>query len=129
MDLQGNKIIVNKSAAVLFEFLTNTSNFSKILPENLSEFEVTEDSFKFSMSGMPAIKMVYSEKIPNEKVQLKAASDVFPVYLTCLLQATSENQCEAQLFFNGEINMMMAMMIKKPLQNLLDVLTEKMALI
>jgi len=33
------------------------------------------------------------------------------------------------LFFDGEINMMMAMMIKKPLQNLLDTLAEKMSLL
>lgn len=129
MDLQSEKTKVNKSAKDLFEFLTKTENFKAILPDNLTGFEVSEDSFKFSMSGMPAIRLAYSEKTPNHTVQLKATSDAFPVFLTCKINEVSDNQCEAQLFFEGEINMMMAMMIKKPLQNLLDTLAEKMSLL
>lgn len=127
MNLQSEKSQVNKSAQELFEFLTNTANFKALLPNDLSGFEVGEDSFKFSMSGMPAIKMVYTEKVPNSKVQLKAAGDAFPVYLTCHIKEGSDQHCEAQLFFEGEINMMMAMMIKKPLQNLLDTLAGKLS--
>ncbi len=129
MNQQSEISKVNKSAAELYEFLTNTENFKKILPDNLTGFEVSEDSFKFSMSGMPAIRLVYSEKSPNHTVQLKAASDAFPVFLTCKIKEIDEKQSEAQLFFEGDINMMMAMMIKKPLQNLLDTLAEKMRLL
>lgn len=129
MNLQSEKSQVNKSAQELFEFLTNTANFKALLPNDLTGFEVSEDSFKFSMSGMPAIRMIYTEKIPNTKVQLKAAGDAFPVFLTCSIKELSERTCEAQLFFDGDINMMMAMMIKKPLQNLLDTLAEKMSLL
>jgi hypothetical protein len=80
MNLQSEKSQVNKSAQELFEFLTNTANFKALLPNDLTGFEVSEDSFKFSMSGMPAIRMIYTEKIPYTKVQLKAAGDAFPVF-------------------------------------------------
>ncbi len=129
MNQQSEITKVNKSAAELYEFLTITENFKKILPDNLTGFEVSEDAFKFSMSGMPDIRMVYSEKSPNHTVQLKVVSDAFPVFLTCKIKEIDEKQSEAQLFFEGEINMMMAMMIKRPLQNFLDTLAEKMRLL
>jgi carbon monoxide dehydrogenase subunit G len=127
MNLQGDKVTVNKSNKDLFEFLTDTANFKTILPDNLDGFEVAEDSFKFSTSGMPSVRMVFAEKTPYETVKLKADNDMFPVFLTCRIAPVADTQCEAQLFFEGEVNMMVAMMIKKPLQNLLDVLTSKMA--
>jgi carbon monoxide dehydrogenase subunit G len=129
MNLQSNKTKVNKSSKELFEFLIDTSHFKDLMPDSLEGFEVTEDSFKFDLKGMPPIKMVYTEKTPHHTIGLKVASDAFPIFLTCKIAALTANQCEVQLFMEGEINMMMAMMIKKPLQNLLDTLAEKMTLL
>lgn len=127
MDIQSKKTIVNKSAEELFNFLTQTENFKKILPDSVEGFEVHDNYFKFSYKGMPSIKLEYAEKTPFQTVQLKAVSDMFPVFLTCKMEEKEAQQTEAQLFFTGEINMMMAMMIKKPLQDLLDTLAEKMS--
>ena len=127
MELQSKKTVVNKTAEELFQFLTHTENFKNVLPENVEGFEVREDSFKFSYKGMPAIKLEYAEKTPFHTVKLKAVNDMFPVFLTCKITEKDSQQSEAQLFFDGEINMMMAMMIKKPLQDLLDILADRMS--
>ena len=127
MNLQGEKVTVNKSDKELFEFLTKTENFEAVLPDDLEEFKVKDDSFIFNMKGMPAVKMVFTEKTPNQTVKLKADNDMVPVYLTCNINSKGDHQSEAKLSFEGEVNMMMAMMVKKPLQNLLDVLTKKMS--
>ena len=39
----------------------------------------------------------------------------------------SENSCEVQLLFEGDFNPMMAMMVKKPLTNFIDTLTQNIA--
>ena len=126
MNLQSEKKTINKPQQELFEHLTNLENFEKLLPDSLEEFQVDGDSFKFSLKGMPAIRLAIDEKQEFDLIKLKATSDKFPVFLTCKIDAISDTETAAQLFFDGEINAMMAMMIKKPLQNLLDVLVEKM---
>lgn len=126
MDLQSKKTKVNKKANDLFEFLTKTENFKNVIPVSSDNIEITEDAIKFSMKGMPAIKLAYDEKLPHHTIKLKAVNDMFPVYITCKIQELDDKSSEAQLFLDAEINMMMGMMIKKPLQDLLDTLADKM---
>jgi carbon monoxide dehydrogenase subunit G len=129
MNLQSEKTTVNKSAKELFELLSSTENFKNLLPSDIDGVEVFEDAIKVSLKGLPAIKLYYTEKTPFETIQLKVAGDAFPIFLTCKIKETENGKSEAQLFFDGEINMMMAMMIKGPLQDLLNTLSEKMSLL
>lgn len=126
MNLHSDKKIVQQSQQALFERLSNPENFEALFPDNLEEFSVREDSFKFKLQGMPAIRLVLEEKRAYDLIKLKAVSDDFPVFLNCHLQAVDDAKTEVQLTFDAEINAMMAMMIKKPIQNLLDTLVEGM---
>ncbi len=127
MKLESQKTTVNKSQEELFTYLTNLENFKNILPDSLEEFSVAGDSFKFALKGMPAIRLAFEEKQEFDHIKLKATSDKLPVFLSCKLIAINDTQAITQLFFEGDINPMMAMMLKKPLQNLLDVLVEKLS--
>lgn len=126
MNLESPKSTVQKSQKELFEFLTDANNFEKLLPDSLEEFQANEDSFKFSLKGMPAIRLAFTEKSEYDLIKLKATSDSLPVFLICKIEKMDENKAKAKLFLEGDINPMMAMMIKKPLQNLLNNLSEKM---
>jgi len=126
MNLESSKTTVLKSTQALFLYLTDLENFKNILPDSLEEFSVSGDSFKFALKGMPAIRLAFDEKQEFDLIKLKATSDKLPVFLTCKLSKLTDSQSQVQLFFDGDINPMMAMMIKKPLQNLLDTLAEKM---
>jgi carbon monoxide dehydrogenase subunit G len=125
MNLESKKTSVQKSQKELFFYLTDLENFKNLLPDSLEEFSVSGDSFKFQLKGMPAIRLAFDTQQEYDLIKLKATSDAFPIYLICKINAISDTQSEAQLFFEGEINAMMAMMLKKPLQNLLDHLAEK----
>lgn len=127
MNLQSEKKMVQQSQQAIFERLSNPENFEALFPENLEEFSVKEGSFKFKLKGMPAIRLAFKEKRAYDLIKLKATSDDFPVFLNCHLQAIDDAKTEVQLTFDAEINAMMAMMIKKPIQNLLDTLVEGMA--
>ena len=92
--------------------------------ENTDKFEVEGDSFLFSLKGMPEIRLVLKEKNEFDKIILGAASSKLNFTLSAVINAVSDNSCEAQLLFNGDFNPMMAMMVKSPLQKFIDVLTE-----
>ena len=125
MNLESNKTVVNKSQKELFEFLMDLNNFEKLMPDNIDKFEVDGESFIFSLKGMPEIRLVQKEKQEFDKIVLGAASSKLDFTLTAGLNPISENQTEIQLLFAGDFNPMMAMMVKKPLQNFINTLTEK----
>jgi len=127
MNLETQKITAQKSAKEIFEFLTDLNNFEGLMPESKEKFEVDGDSFLFGLKGMPEIRLVLQEQIEYSKIVLAAASSKLPFTLTLDINELDDSSSENQLFFKGDFNPMMAMMIKGPLQKFINTLSENMA--
>jgi len=127
MNLKNKKVKFQKSAEYMFNELSQVKNFEKLMPENIAKFEVIDENcFEFGLKGMPEIKLVKKEAIANSKIVLGAASSKLPFTLTANLNETATDATEVQLFFEGEFNAMMAMMIKGPISKFIETLAENM---
>ncbi|MEN2412618.1 SRPBCC family protein [Flavobacterium mesophilum] len=127
MNLESPKVTVQKSAQDLFDQLTDVKNFEKLMPDNIAKFEVTgEDAFIFGLKGMPEIKLKMKDKVAPNKIVLGAASDKLPFTLTSNIDSISDSESAVQLFFEGEFNAMMAMMIKGPISKFIETLANNM---
>ena len=126
MNIQGNRVVVDKSQQETFEFLTDLKNFEQLMPESIQKFEVDGDSFIFGLKGMPEIRLVLKESTEFSNIVLGAASSKLDFELIADIAAIDEDSSEVQLDFNGKFNMMMAMMVKKPLTSLIESLTDNL---
>lgn len=126
MNLETTKKTVNKSSKELYDLLTNVENFKQIMPSSIEKFEADENSFVFALKGMPEIRLVLKEKEPYNKIVLGAASSKLAFTLTAQIEELSDSQSAVQLFFDGDFNPMMAMMLKGPLSKFIDSLSENM---
>ena len=120
------EVIVNKSAEDLFKKIGDLNNLKDIIPSSVKDFESTETTCSFKIKGMPALNLELSEKTPFSKISLTAKGSQVPFYLDCFITDQGE-QCQARLEIKAELNMMMKMMVEKPLTKFLDVLAAKMA--
>lgn len=128
MNLESKKVTVNKSQQETYEFLTNVENYEQIMPQSKEKFEVlSEDTFVFSLKGMPEIKLQITETHEPNLVVLGSASDKFNFNLKTHIAALNETQSEVQLLFEGKFNAMMSMMVKGPLQKFIDRLSENLS--
>jgi hypothetical protein len=127
MHIETPKKTITKSAKEVYAFLLDIKNFEKLMPENISKFEVLgEDKFLFALKGMPEIVLKLKEKNPYDQVVLGAASDKLPFTLTADIVSLGENESDVVLSFEGEFNAMMAMMIKTPITNFMGTLSENL---
>ena len=125
MNIEGNKVVINKSKAEVVSFLTKMENFEQLMPAD-TKFEVLgDDIFLFGLKGMPEIKLKLKEQ-SNDKVVLGAASDKLPFTLTANLTEVDANKTETNLSFEGQFNAMMGMMVKGPITKFVGQLTEKL---
>ena len=124
MNLEGRKIIVNKSASELAGMLKNPEDYKDLMPEGLKSFEAREDGFKFGLKGMPEIALKI-DNVSDQEVVLKSASSSLDFALTGAMNPLNENQTEVQLLFEGKFNPFIKMMVEKPLQNFINSLTDK----
>ncbi|WBU89966.1 orotate phosphoribosyltransferase [Cellulophaga omnivescoria] len=130
MHIEAPKKTVLKSDKEVFDFLIDIKNFEKLMPENISKFEVlSEDKFLFALKGMPEIVLKLKEQHPNNKIILGAASDKLPFTLTADINSIAATETEVTLSFEGEFNAMMAMMIKGPITKFIDTLSNNLIVI
>lgn len=125
MNLEGRKIIVNKSAAQLVDMLKSPEDYRSIMPESLQSFEVRDNGFKFSLKGMPEIALIIDE-VSEDKVVLKSASSSLDFALIGDITAVDDTKSEVQLLFEGQFNPFIKMMVEKPLQNFINSLTDNL---
>jgi len=129
MKLQSPKTSVPKSQQETFDFLSDVSNFEKLMPESISKFEVLDnDKFLFALKGMPEIILKKKEVDEPSKIVLGAAGGKLDFALIANITAIEENKSNVELTFEGEFNAMMAMMIKGPIQKFIDTLATSMPL-
>ena len=126
MNINGNKLVVNKSQKGTFEFLSDLKNFEQLMPESIQKFEVDGDSFIFGLKGMPEIRLVLKEKTEYSNITLGAASSKLNFELVADITKIDDTSSEVQLEFNGKFNAMMAMMVKRPLTSFIETLTNNL---
>ena len=127
MNLTSKKVTVQKSAGELCDFLCDVKNFEKLMPDNISKFEVIRDNaFIFALKGMPEIALEVKEvKAPN-KIILGAISDKLPFTLIGEIDSLNDTSSDISLQFEGDFNPMMAMMIKGPITKFIDTLSSNL---
>ncbi len=124
-EIQSRKVNVNKSAEALYAQLTDFKNFSQMMPENVTKFEADEDSFLFQMKGVPEVMLRVEETQEPNLIRLKSAKGKLDFWLTCHIEAKTENTCAAQFEFTGKFNPMVKMMVTKPLTNFIGKFADK----
>jgi len=116
---------INLVDKVLFDRLCLIENYKKIMPENVSKFEIIdEESFVFSIKGMPEIKLKISEKNMPSKIILKSLDSKIDFSLTGFISKSDDQISSFHLEFDGNLNPMLQMMVKNPLQSFINDLSE-----
>ena len=126
MNLQSPKTTIPKSTSKVFDFLSNLKNFEKLMPENISKFELLEkDKFIFAISGMPEIVLEKKSEEAFNSIVLGSAAGKLDFTLETVITELSQQHSQVHLNFSGNFNPMMAMMIKGPITKFIETLATK----
>ena len=123
--IESQQVTVNKSSEEIYNFISNFNNFNKLMPSSVKNLETTEETCSFSLEGMPTIRLKIGDKTPFTNVSMIADGGQIDFSLNCVLESDGGN-CKARLFFEGELNIMMKMMVEKPLTNFLNILVQRL---
>jgi carbon monoxide dehydrogenase subunit G len=124
--IDSNPVEIQSSAKNVLDFLSNFDNFSKLMPPQIVNWQSTADSCSFTIQNMATLAMRIQEKESNRLVIVSEAPSPFPFQLICELDELSENNCRSTIRLHAEMNMMVAMMAKNPLQNFVNILNEQL---
>ena len=121
MKLESSIATVAKPVEEVYEKLTQASTYELLMPEEASFRIIDEKHFSFKLGGMPEIPLKLARQTPNTQIVMTADGGSVPFELHADLEEIDE-KTKIQLVFEGNINPMMQMMLKKPLTQFLEAL-------
>lgn len=121
MKLESSIATVAKPIEDVFDQLTQASTYELLMPEEASFRIRDEKHFSFKLGGMPVIPLKLERQTPNTQIVMAADGGSVPFELHANLEAI-DGKTKIQLVFEGNINLMMQMMVKKPLTQFLEAL-------
>ena len=125
MLIQSQYVDNSKSEQEFFALVSDMRNIPSLLPEQAINVNADEDNLSFTVQGMGSIALRVSQRITYSLVQLVPVGKVpFPFVLNIKIAGLGNN-CRVMFEIDADLNPLMAMMAKRPLQNLVDMMAEK----
>ena len=125
--IESDVAMINKSQEKIFNFLSDMNNLGKLMPEQVVNWKSDNDSCTFTIQGMADISLKITDRIPSSKI-IMASNDKTPLNFTleCEISQVKEKQACGRIIINAELNAMMEIMAKNPLQNFVNMLAGKL---
>lgn len=129
MKIEGKKVSLNANRKKVFEFLSDFNNYEKLMPEQIVNWKSTEDDCSFTVSGMADLSLKFEEKNPPDNIKISPNGKT-PINFSLLLKldedSMNEQKTTAGVDVDANVNPMLAMMVKRPLENLVNVMAENL---
>ncbi len=125
--IDSDKVEINNSAENIFNYLSDFNNFGKLMPPQVTNWQSTKEDCSFTINGMATIGMKIIDKMPSNQINIVSNGKVpFEFKLFILITEKDATNCVGQIKFESELNMMLKMMVEKPLGNFFNMLALKM---
>jgi carbon monoxide dehydrogenase subunit G len=120
--LESNKVVIRQKPEEVFRFLSDFNNIGSLMPEQVENFRVEDDTCTFTIKGMATLGLAYAQKTPVSKVEMKSHGKVpFDFVLSCNIEPIGE-ETAVSLHLDAALNPFLKMMAEKPLTNFLNML-------
>lgn len=125
-EINSENVDIQKSAKNIFIFLSDFNNFEKLMPEQVVNWKSTVDTCSFTIKGMASLGMRHQSMVEFSEINLVSDDNApFSFTLSCLLKDHGKST-DGQMRLNADLNPMLKMMAKKPLQNFANLLIHKL---
>lgn len=125
---QSNRVLVNATDSEVFAFLSDFRNFKNLMPSQIANWQADEQSCSFSIQGMADFSMRMVSKTPNASIHIVAdGKNPVDYSLDCLITPEDDQNCMAEIVFNADLNPFQKMVASGPLQNLVNMLADKLS--
>lgn len=125
--IESDAVLINKPPEKVFDFLSDMNNLKKLMPEQVVNWKSNKDSCTFTIKEMADLSLKIIERAPYKKI-LMESGDKAPLkfIMETEISKINENQSCGRIILNAELNTMMEMLAKNPLQNFVNMLAGKL---
>lgn len=127
MTIIESAVEINKPVNEVYGFLSNMNNHQGLMPDNIYNWESSEDEARFTIQNMAKLAIKISSRIENQElIAIPTEKPPFDLELKWTVSDNGNGTTTAKLIISADLNMMMKMLASGPLQKLTDHQTDKL---
>lgn len=127
MDFLSNWTKTKGNTEQVFSLFENLDNLKKFMPEQVINWQASQNECSFTIKGMGDITLEVTERVPFKRITL-VPKGKSPFEFNLMIHIRDNGLiAETQVQLSADLNMMMAMIAKRPLQNLVEIMADKIA--
>ncbi len=117
---------ISYSHEKIFSHIININNYETILKNEIKSFDkISENEFKIKIGSMPGINLILEKNHVDKSVRLISSDSNFNFSILISTREISEKSSKVIVKFIGSFSSMIEMMIRKPLENFIESLKNK----
>lgn len=126
MKINKESLEIPYSSDKIYSYISNINNYESILISEIKNFEkISENEFKIKIGSLPNINLILEKKPSEKSVKLNSKDSSFNFYILINVILITQNSSKINVKFLGSFSSMIEMMIKKPLENFIVSLKNK----
>lgn len=127
MHISGKTVSVNTDINKVFDFLADFNNFEHLMPDQVSDWKSDADSCSFTVKGMGKVGMKYAKRESPLLIEMVPYGKSPISFSLKIKLAEQDGGTKASGEVDADLNPMLAMMAKRPLENLINEITSRLA--
>jgi hypothetical protein len=128
--IESEKTLINKPAGDIYNFVSNFNNFGLLMPEQVENFQSTEDTCSFDIKGLVTLGMRIVGRFPFDRIEIAGDGKIpFNFTISCFINQLSVAASEIQMVAKADINPFVGMVAIGPLTNFINLLVEKLKMV
>jgi carbon monoxide dehydrogenase subunit G len=125
--ISGESFLIERSSIEIFGFLSDFTNFSPLMPDQVENWTASTDVCSFEIRGLASLGMRMTERIPHHKIIMTGEGKIpFSFSLITNIDAVRDDAANVRLVIDADMNPFIAMMAEKPLLDFVNLLSARL---
>lgn len=127
VDFQSHKVELPVSAEKAYAFLYDLNNLHQLMPEQVINWQSTEESCSFDIKGMAHISLKRGETIPNKLVRIiSMPENPIDLEIRGNLEKQTATQTTLWIELTADLSPMLKLLASGPMQNLVNIMADRL---
>lgn len=123
--IDSQTVVLEKNIEKIFDVLSDVRNFEALLPEKVENWHVEGDVCNFTIAGIGTISVKANVLREFHTITYTSLQSPINVELGFYLSPLNENRTQIDITVSSDANAMVLMMLKHPIRNFLNMISEK----
>ena len=123
---ESEQVVLQSPCEKVFEFLSDFRNLESLMPEQVNNWQATEDDCSFTIQGVADLSMEVASRSAGRNIHIVSRKGNPVAYSLDYFFRTKDNGCEVYVLLEADLNPFLKSIASRPLQSLVNVIAERL---